>query len=268
MIIAQISDTHITKHGQKTYGIAPMAENLSSVVEHINKSIPPVDVVIVTGDISANGLLEETECAAEILNKLKMPFYIIPGNHDKRETLLTTFDKKVCPTESEEFIHFALNDYEVRLIGLDSTIPDKPGGEMCASRLAWLEQQLAEEKEKPTVIFMHHSPVKFGVPESDLDGFIGADRLGQIIKKYSNIERLLCGHIHLHANARWNGTIVCTAPSTGMSLVLDLTMKQESEFFLEYPAYLLHYYSEDKNFVTHTIHVHDNIKSYLFEEYF
>uniref|UniRef100_UPI002631620E metallophosphoesterase n=1 Tax=Desulfurobacterium sp. TaxID=2004706 RepID=UPI002631620E len=113
----------------------------------------------------------------EILKKLKMPFYIIPGNHDKRTTLLSAFGQVSCPAESENFLNFVLDDYEVRLIGIDSTIPDKPGGEMCADRLAWLEKQLAEEREKPTVIFMHHSPVKFGVPESDVDGFIGADSL-------------------------------------------------------------------------------------------
>jgi hypothetical protein len=52
-----------------------------------------------------------------------------------------------------------------------------------------------------------------------------------------------------------------------MSLVLDLTMKKESEFVLEEPAYLLHYYSEEGSFATHIIRICNNSKSYLFEEH-
>jgi len=48
---------------EKNYGVAPMTENLVSVVNHINELVPKVDVVIVTGDICANGLPDELEFA-------------------------------------------------------------------------------------------------------------------------------------------------------------------------------------------------------------
>ena len=67
-------------------------------------------------------------------------------------------------------------------------------------------------------------------------------------------------------NTRWRGTVVSTAPSMGMQLSLDLTLERESEFLLEAPAYQLHYWSPDKNLITHTVVVKSVDGPYLFEE--
>ena len=266
MLIAQISDTHIAGWGKKTYGCAPMAENLECCVAAINRLKPLPNVVVVTGDISKDGLKEEFERAATILNKLTMPFYVIPGNHDDRSLLWSIFGSRACPAPSGDFINYIIDDYEVRLIGLDSTISDQPGGEISSCQVEWLDKHLAEAQDKPTVLFMHHPPVKFAVLETDVDGFGGAERLGEIIEKYPHIERLLCGHIHLPADVRWHGTVVSTAPSPGMKLVLDLTMTRESEFVLDAPSYQLHYWTPQKNLISHTVYLRDDNGPYLFEE--
>ena len=52
----------------------------------------------------------------------------------------------------------------------------------------------------------------------------------------------------------------------GMQLALDLTLERESEFFLEAPAYQLHYWTPDKNLITHTVFVKSVDGPYLFEE--
>ncbi len=67
-------------------------------------------------------------------------------------------------------------------------------------------------------------------------------------------------------NTSWNDTVISTAPSMGMQLVLDLTLKRESEFVLEAPAYHLHYWTTDKNLITHTVVVKPVDGPYLFEE--
>ncbi len=266
MLIAQISDTHLAGWGKKTFNVAPMAENLTRCVAHINALNPQPDVVLVTGDISNNGTADECERAADILGHLNCPFYVIPGNHDNRETLVSVFGETACPTESKDFVNYVIEGYPIRLIALDSTIPNAPGGEICEARAAWLDDRLREAKKQPTVIFMHHPPVKFGVVETDIDGFIGADRLGNVIEKYDNIERLICGHIHLPALAKWRGTIVSTAPSIGMRLVLDLTLELPSGYILEEPSYQLHYWSPENNLITHTVIVRENENIYPFED--
>lgn len=266
MLIAQISDVHIAGPGMKTFGVAPMAENLLRCVEHINQQDPKPDVVLVTGDITNEGLLEETKRAANIFDKLSPPYYVLPGNHDDPSHIWSVFGGRACPERHEGFFNYVIEGHKLRLIALDSTIPAAPGGEICETRAAWLEARLSEAGDQPAIIFMHHPPVKCGVAESDLDGFIGADRLGGIVEKYPNIERLICGHIHLPAFVRWRGSVVSTAPSMGMQLVLDLTLRHGSSFTIEAPGYQLHHWSGDQALVTHTVYVRSSDGPYPFEE--
>lgn len=266
MLIAQISDAHIAGWGKKTFGVAPMAENLARCVEHINRLDPQPDLVLVTGDVSNDGRKSELERAAGILGELRFPFYVIPGNHDDRSALASTFGEESCPTESEAFVNYVIEGYDLRLITVDSTIPGAPGGEICAARAAWLDERLREAETQPTILFMHHPPVNFGVAETDIDGFIGAERLGAVIERHANIERILCGHIHLPALVQWRGVVVSTAPSIGMRLALDLTLERPSAFVLEEPSYQLHYWSPEKRLITHTVRVQESETLYPFEE--
>jgi len=267
MLIAQLSDIHIAGWGKRAYGIAPTAENLARCVDHINQLKPKPDLVLVTGDITSKGLGEEVERSASLFSKLRYPYYIIPGNHDDREALWSAFGGSACPSRTDGFLNYVIEGYDVRLVGMDSTIPGAPGGEICETRAAWLDKRLSEAEHQPTVIFMHHPPIRCGVIETDVDGFIGADRLGNVIEKYTNIERVICGHIHMLVHARWRGTVVSTAPSMGMQLVLDLTLEHPSEFTLEAPGYQLHYWTPEKNLITHTITVRETVDPYLFEDY-
>lgn len=266
MLIAHISDTHIAGEGKKAYGIAPMADNLARCIAHINSFQPAPDVVLMTGDLGNAGNDQEMQQAGALLAKLNCPVYMVPGNHDDRAVMRSAFGNGACPVRDDGFINYVVDDYDVRLIGLDSTSAGKPGGEFCLIRAAWLDEQLASDSQKPTIIFMHHPPVKCSVPETDEDGFAGVEHLAGVVKKYDNIERILCGHIHLVTHTRWHGTIISSAPSMGMQLELDLTMTNLSKFHLTSPAYLLHHWTGQNNLITHSIDVQDIDGPYLFEE--
>ncbi|WP_457575401.1 phosphodiesterase [Desulfomarina sp.] len=266
MLIAQISDSHIAGYGDKAYTIAPTAENLARCVDHINQIEPGVDFVLVTGDITYSGREEEAERAALLLDRLDYPFYIVPGNHDFRKTLWSVFGGRACPEMNNGFINYVIEGRELRLIAVDSTVPGEPGGEICSQRAKWLDERLAENREQPTLLFMHHPPMKFGVLETDEDGFSGSDLLGDVVEKYPNILRILCGHIHLSSHGGWRGKLITTAPSMGLQLGLDLTLTRPSEFYLESPGYLLHYYTPESNLITHLVNVRDMDGPYLFED--
>lgn len=270
MIIVQLSDTHIPAWGQKTCGVAAMTDNLSRCVQHINQFTPRPDLVLVTGDITQSGRIEEFNQAASLLNKLNTPYFVIPGNHDTRQNLVAAFSgTPALPddfeiTTEQPFINYVIDEYKIRLIALDSTTDGKHGGQFCERRAAWLKDRLDEEPTKPTILFMHHPPVMLSVRETNFDGFRGADRLCDLLKNYSNIERIACGHVHIPCFVKWGGTIVSTAPSTGMSLKLDLTLQQESAFHLEPPSYLLHHWTPEKNLITHTIRAIPDIQYHPF----
>lgn len=263
MLIAQISDLHIAAGEQKTFGVAPMAENLQRCVSHINALKPTPDLVLITGDIANDGMLAETERAAMILEHLDIPYYLVPGNHDNRQALSSVFGNQACPTSADGFVQYEIDGYDLRLIAIDSASLTDPGGELCPKRLAWLEERLALPDDRPIVIFMHHPPVKFSVQETDLDGFAGVDKFWKLLENDKRIQRILCGHIHLSALVSWKDFVVSTAPSIGMRLTIDLTLKKPSKFILEAPSYHLHYWRTDQKLLTHTIVVEEE-KEYPF----
>ncbi len=264
MLIAHISDLHIAAAGEDAYGRVPTAANLARCVDHINRLQPAVDVVLVTGDICYTGLPEEAQLAARLLDQLNPPYYVIPGNHDERPVLADVFAAAGRLALAGEFINYVVDGFPLCCIALDSTVPGAPGGEICPQRGRWLEQQLAAAAGRPTLLFMHHPPVKCGVLETDEDGFSGADLLGDIVEKYPNIERILCGHIHLTSHVRWRGTVISSAASMGLQLLLDLTLKLPSSFYKDAPSYLLHYYTPEKQLISHAVSLHDTEGPYLF----
>ncbi len=253
MKIAQISDLHVVAEG-KTLGVAPMAENLEKVVAHINGLRP--DLVLVSGDIADTGRVAEVVRAAGILAGLKAPFYVTAGNHDTRGALRQGMPAAALPAQQTAHLSYALDLPELRILALDSTDPDAPNGRICTARAAWLEAELAASK-KPTLIFMHHPPLKFSVDETDRPPLEGADVLGAVVAKHSHIVRILCGHIHLFAQALWQGKLVCTAPSMGMRLHWNPNSKAVSSFLRASPAYLWHMHNEDGQIITHAFSLDD-----------
>lgn len=254
MLIAHLSDTHLAPSGKKTFGVAPMAEYLARCVEHINRLQPQPALVIHTGDVTNNGLPEEARRAADILRGLRAPLVVVPGNHDTRTALTAAFGNKICPQDAHGFIHHDIALPGLRLLGLDTTTPGKPGGAFDEARAAWLHARLQKNPTTPTVLFMHHPPVRFGVIETDIDGFAGADLLAETLAPHHQVIRILAGHIHLASLTTWQGIVVSTAPSTGMRLYLDLTLSL-SRYILDEPAYHLHYWTPDQRLVTHTVRV-------------
>lgn len=255
MLIVQLSDTHLAGPGKKTFGIAPTAEYLARCVEHINHLQPQPALVIHTGDVTSDGLLEEAQRAAEILSRLRAPLAVVPGNHDRRETLAAAFGPQVCPQDAHGFIQHDIALPGLRLLGLDTVASGKPGGVFDRSRAAWLDARLRAAPDTPTVLFMHHPPVRFGVIETDVDGFEGVALLAEVIKRHRQVFRILAGHIHLSSFTTWQGVAVSTAPSTGMRLYLDLTLAL-SRYILDEPAYHLHVgLPAEPRLITHTVRV-------------
>ncbi len=247
MNIAQISDLHITGTGL-TCGVAPMAENLARVVAHINAQ--GADIVLVSGDICHNGLPAEAARAAGILAGLTAPYIITPGNHDTRAALRASFPPAVLPATEADHLSYVVEAGGLRFIALDSTDPDTPNGRICPARAAWLAARLAES-DLPTMLFMHHPPMKCGLEETDSPPLEGAGRLGAVVAQHPQILRILCGHIHVPVQALWQGRLVCAAPSMGMRLSWTPQRLVPSRFFASAPAYLWHMHNADGSMVTH-----------------
>ena len=263
MLIAQITDLHVRPRGKLAYGVVDANAMLEAAVAELLRLPEAPDVVLATGDLTDCGLVEEYETLREILSPLLTPVYLVPGNHDRRENLRLVFEADGYLPANAPFLHYVVDDYPVRLIGLDSVVPGQGFGEMCAERLAWLAARLDEAPERPTVLFMHHPPFLTGLRHMDEINCRNGDAMAAIIARHPNVERVLCGHHHRPIQLRWAGTLGSVAPSTAHQVHLRFE-DEEAAFRMEPPAFQLHLWTERAGLISHTAYIGDFAGPYPF----
>lgn len=253
MLIAQISDPHITARGMPAFDGSDAVAAVERAVAHVNALRPAADAVLATGDLTDEGRPEEYAVLRETLAGLKAPVYLVPGNHDEREAMHAAFADAGYWPEEGAFLHYTVEEHPVRLIGLDTTVlPRAAGGAMCAERLAWLDARLAEEPERPTLIFMHHPPAKTGHALMDSMWCEGGDAMAEVVRRHPQVMRVVCGHMHRAVTLDWAGTTLCVAPSVTAQLELDLDPDRKPAWSRTEPrACLVHHWAPGRGLATH-----------------
>ena len=255
MIIAQFSDSHLRPDGKLYKKTVDTEVALNACIEHLNSLDPLPDLALATGDLVQKADARSYRLLRTMLDRLKMPVYVIPGNHDGRDRMREAFaDAGYLPKKG--FLHYVIEDRPLRLIGLDTHIPGEDGGELCPERLRWLEKRLTED-QRPTALFMHHPPFATGMPYMDKHGFGGSNELEKLIARHVHVEWIMCGHLHRPITLRWAGTTASTAPSVTFQMHLNLRLGAPSGFVTEPPGCPLYVWSPDKRLIAHMTMIGD-----------
>ena len=240
MLIAQMSDLHIRPRGLLAYGVSETNLFAEHAVHALLRLDPRPDCVIVTGDLTDCGLDEEYALIRELFDRLPMPVYAVPGNHDRREAFRRAFAADRYLPEGG-FLNFAVSCGPVRIIGLDSLVTGSSHGDLAPETLAFLETALAEAPEAPTLVMLHHPPFETGIGHKDRTSLqAGVSALERLLAANRQVQRLLCGHVHRSIQTMFAGTLCQIAPSVGHQVRLDLRAEAPSCFMLEPPGFLLH----------------------------
>ncbi len=177
MQIVQISDIHVGAYNPSI---------LFKAIDEINTLEP--DAILVTGDLTENGLLVEFEEAKEYIDRLKTKEVIIlPGNHDYRHTGYLLFKKF--------FKNKQLYQFDDCIIATLSTArPDRDEGEVGYRQYLWLVDAL-KNNDKFKIIAMHHHLI--AAPDTGSDRIIVLDA-GDVLDAAlrSKVDLVLCGHKH------------------------------------------------------------------------
>jgi 3',5'-cyclic AMP phosphodiesterase CpdA len=249
ILIAHLTDCHVTTPGRQIFGVVDTAARLGMAVRFLNGLTRRPDLVVLTGDLVDRGLPEEYEHLRGILAALEIPFYLVPGNHDNRDVLRASFpDHDYLPRDG--FLNWTLEAHGGRFIGIDSVIPGQPDGEICAVRAAWLDDQLQARTNLPTFLFMHHPPFLTGVEALDEMACRGADRLAAVVRRHPHVEGLFCGHHHQPFVTQWAGILAVMAPATAQQMVAGFAAAAEPQWNLEPAACMLHRWRRSSGLVT------------------
>ncbi|MFM8767565.1 MAG: phosphodiesterase, partial [Rubrivivax sp.] len=169
MILCQISDTHIKAGRRKAYGVVDTASMLERCVEQVLRLPQKPDAAVFTGDLVDLGRPEEYALLRELIRPLleALPVYLMPGNHDDRDSLRAAFPDHGYLRQWQPFVQYVIDDHPVRLVALDTLIPRSGAGQLCEQRLRWLDGTLLRRPGVPTLVALHHPPFASGIGHMD-----------------------------------------------------------------------------------------------------
>jgi 3',5'-cyclic-AMP phosphodiesterase len=186
MQLVQLSDIHVGSFFKQ--------QVFDTVVEEVNKLNP--DAIIITGDLTDEGLLFQFEYAHAQIKKFTCSnIIVLAGNHDYRHTGYLIF-KKFFP--SKQFYEFD----DVVVLTLGTARPDRDEGEVGYRQNMWMENSLRKyndnndnNKKKVKIIAMHHHLI--GIPDTGTDKIIIVDA-GDTLRAclQSGVDLVICGHKH------------------------------------------------------------------------
>ena len=183
---AWLSDIHIVRGSSHI-------DDLKKSVEDIN-SVANIKFTIITGDISDFGYSEDLKIAKSILDKLKKPYYIVPGNHD------TKWSESGATAFGDIFGHrnVAFNYDCIEFIGFQTgPILHRGDGYITPADLNWVSKQLAEAKAKGRIAIPYtHYPLT-----KSMSNWY---KLTDLFKKYS-VPVVLVGHGHRNRKMDFDG---------------------------------------------------------------
>jgi 3',5'-cyclic-AMP phosphodiesterase len=257
MLIAQFTDLHLRPRGKAAYRVSETNMFAERAFATLAALRPAPDVVLITGDLTDCGLPEEYDILRALLARLSMPVFVVPGNHDRRENMRAALAGHMPNCDDPEYLHYVVDDFPVRLIGLDTILPGKSAGALCGPRLAFLDSALAAAPEKPTLVFMHHPPFITGVDHMDaLRLGEGAEAFAEILGRHAQVQNVLCGHVHRKIVTRVGHAICSAAPSVGHQVAFDFLNGAAGGLVFEPPAFDLHWRLDEANgIVSHTVYV-------------
>lgn len=209
--IAQITDLHIGDENEFPFGV-DLRTNLISALEDIEKL--DVDLLVLTGDLCLDQpQMEHYEWIRRQLQRLDIPYEVIGGNHDDiSQMTLAMMEEDLSTEEGEYYFSDIIHDHAVLYL-------DSAKGCLSDVQLDWVRSQIDHVKQKSLIIFIHHPPVKSGVPHMDRKyPLTNGDELMNILFEYEGYIQIFTGHYHVDRCVVASNVSINITPSLFMQL--------------------------------------------------
>ena len=210
MKVIQISDTHLFADDElEIFGVKSNAKFNEVINRIIAEDSHDADIILFTGDISQDETPQSYKKAADCLSALNIPIYWIPGNHDSLDQAKSVF------INTKNFNrHSTLSLPCWHLIFLNTKMDGRDDGQLSHSELEMLKHEITiSPVNKKLAIVMHHHPAPVGTPLIDHYILQNAKEFWDIIVG-TNVELIICGHVHGDYRYQYNKVMIETSPAT------------------------------------------------------
>jgi len=196
-VLVQITDCHVVRGPGGEAAAAALEQVVAGIVA---LPIPPA-AVLLSGDIVHEGDADDYAFVHELLSPVTSPVYAIPGNHDDPALVHGAFGN---PGEAEVA--------GLRMVLCDTHVAGTDAGHLDLDALA---ARLAGD-ERPTLVAMHHPPLRTGIPAIDALALPMDERTGlaELLAASPQVVRVVCGHVHRITFETLGGCGVFTCPAT------------------------------------------------------
>lgn len=208
---AQVTDTHFNTEKHKQY-------ILESAVNSLNKE-KDIKFVVFTGDNIDSPKIEILPDFVKIVNKLKVPYYLVLGDHDVFKNGGLSKTKYLETVRENNFLYrFKNPNYVFQNNGFVFVVVDGakeviPGtmGYYNQNTLQWLEKQLNKFKDKPVIIFQHFPLLEPSNIKSHT--VYKKEEYINLLDKYDNVIAVVSGHYHINGEQMRNGVYHISSPT-------------------------------------------------------
>ncbi|TVX79546.1 phosphatase [Peribacillus simplex] len=195
LVFPVISDVHILKSGTTDL------QKWGSALHQLNELVPKQDALVVVGDLTENGYIEEYDRFMSIYDIQKQPkavSMIAIGNHDYWNGLSVIDSQKrfIEKTGMESiYYHKVVKGYHFIVLGTED---GKTEGTFSVKQIEWLGEQLklanTDDPKKPIFVF-HHQPIKGTIYGSEWGFSANKDLFYDTLKEYPQVITF-SGHTH------------------------------------------------------------------------
>lgn len=171
------------------------------MLENINKSSP--DIIVITGDLTENGLANEYNGAKKFIDRIECKNKIIvPGNHDARNAGYLFFEDIFKARSCSK--HFG----EITVTGLDSSQPELEEGHIGRENYDWIQKTFSVKGFK--IFAVHHHLIPIPKTGRGNNVLVDAGDVLELLDR-SGVNLVLCGHWHIPWLWRLNNMLVISA---------------------------------------------------------
>ena len=212
----QITDAHVSAQSDFSQKV------LEAAINDINKQ-QGISFVVFTGDNINYATPECLRVFNSIIKKLKVPYYIVLGNHDVyKQNQMSKIQYFEILREGKPFMHQRSANYKfskngfifITVDGAKEVIPG-PTGYYRNDTISWLDKVLTKNKKRPIIIFQHF-PIEY---PNNSEGRLKThktykvEEYQDILSKHNNVLAILSGHFHVNYETMKDGVYHISTPS-------------------------------------------------------